>query len=110
MYMHRVIIESPYASKSEGILQTNIRFARLCVRHSLSLGETPIAFHLLYTQPEILNDNDAAERRLGMKAAQAWYECADICAVYHEYGISNGMKVGIAIAKKHNLQIQYRKF
>ena len=48
--MIRVILESPYA----GDIERNIDYARKCLRHSLLLGESPIASHLLYTQIGVL--------------------------------------------------------
>ena len=45
--MRLVILESPYA----GDVAANVKYARRCVRDSLSRGEAPIASHLLYTQP-----------------------------------------------------------
>jgi hypothetical protein len=52
--MKRVILGSPYA----GDIERNISYARKCIRHSLSLGEAPIASHLLYTQEGILDDDN----------------------------------------------------
>ncbi len=59
--MRRVIIESPYA----GDVETNVRYARACVRDSLLHGEAPIASHLLYTQEGVLRDEVPEERRWG---------------------------------------------
>ena len=50
--MKLVIIESPYA----GDIEKNVAYARDCVRDSLMRGEAPYASHLLYTQPNILDD------------------------------------------------------
>lgn len=58
--MRRVVLESPYAGNFI-VRWLNRRYARKCVRHSLSLGEAPIASHLLYTQRGILRDHDPAE-------------------------------------------------
>ena len=49
-----VYLESPYA----GDVEKNIKYARLCMKDSLDRGEYPFASHLLYTQENILNDND----------------------------------------------------
>jgi hypothetical protein len=53
-----VILESPFA----GDIDLNVAYARACVAHRLSLGEAPIASHLLYTQPGILRDDVPEER------------------------------------------------
>lgn len=94
--MKRVILESPYA----GDVETNIKYARLCVKHSLSLGESPIASHLLYTQDGILDDNIPDERMQGINAGLAWKEVADLQVFYVDYGISKGMQYAMDYAKK----------
>lgn len=102
--MRLVIIESPYAGKTD----RNIEYARRAVRDSLMRGEAPIASHLLYTQKGILWDDEPTERKLGIEAGLAWYNAADASVIYADYGISEGMKRGIAMAKKHKLPIEYR--
>lgn len=86
--MKLVILESPYA----GDVQRNVAYARQCVRHSLSLGEAPIASHLLYTQPGILDDNDSFERQWGIDAGLAWKQVAHAHVFYIDHGISPGMQ------------------
>lgn len=66
--MRLVIVESPFA----GDLPKNIAYARAAVRDSLARGEAPIASHLLYTQPGILDDDIPAERQWGIDAGLAW--------------------------------------
>jgi len=84
-----VIIESPYA----GDTQRNIEYIRAAVSDSLKRGEYPIASHLLYTQPGILDDNDPAQRRQGILSGMAWRERADRAVFYVDLGWSEGMKV-----------------
>src|SRR4051812_9833468 len=91
-----VIIESPYA----GDVEANVEYARRCVRDSLLRGEAPIASHLLYTQPGILNDDIPEERRHGIEAGLAWRAVAQGSVVYIDRGLSSGMKYGIALAEK----------
>lgn len=102
--MRLVIIESPYA----GDIERNLRYARACIRHSLLSGESPIASHVLYTQEGILDDSDPGERRLGIHAGIAWYHVANFCAVYSDFGISNGMMQGIEFASGAKIQIEFR--
>ena len=90
-----VVIESPFA----GDIESNINYARSCMADSLKRGEAPIASHLLYTQPGILEDNNPEERKLGMEAGFAWGELAEVTIVYYDRGISSGMKVGIERAE-----------
>lgn len=105
--MKRVIIESPYAGN---IWQRwlNRRYARRCVRHSLGLGEAPIASHLLYTQPGILRDGDPMERQWGIDAGLAWRTVADASVVYVDRGVSSGMRYGIAAAERAGIPVERR--
>lgn len=102
--MKLVIIESPFA----GDVEENIKYARLCVHDALKRGEAPIASHLLYTQPTILDDNDVVERQWGIDAGLAWKKVAQASCVYTDRGISRGMEYGIAAAKEAGLEIEYR--
>jgi hypothetical protein len=85
--MKRAVLESPFA----GNVERNIAYAKLCVRDMLKRGEAPIASHLLFTQPGILNDGDAEERKLGIAAGHAWLTVADIVVFYVDFGMSRGM-------------------
>lgn len=102
--MKRVILESPYA----GDIAINVAYARRCVRDSLSRGEAPIASHLLYTQPDILNDDDPTERQWGIDAGLAWKAVADASVVYTDLGISRGMQYGIDAAKAAGIPVEFR--
>lgn len=99
-----VILESPYA----GDIEANVRYARQCVRDSLSRREAPIASHLLYTQPGILRDEEPSERQWGIEAGLAWASVAQGSVVYTDLGISEGMRYGIEAAEKAGLEIEYR--
>jgi hypothetical protein len=102
--MRLVILESPFA----GDEQANIDYARLCVRDSLMRGEAPIASHLLYTQPTILDDSVPEERQHGIDAGLAWGIVADATIVYTDRGISNGMYEGIESAHLALRLVEYR--
>ena len=69
-----VIIESPYA----GDIERNTAYARRAMRDSLNRGENPIASHLIYTQPGILDENKPEERKRGIDAGFAWWNVADL--------------------------------
>ena len=99
-----VIIESPYA----GNVTANVDYARQCVRDSLLRGEAPIASHLLYTQPGILDDDIPADRQAGIDAGLAWRRVADATVVYTDLGISKGMQYGIDAAQAFGLMVEYR--
>jgi hypothetical protein len=102
--MRRVILESPFA----GDIETNIAYARRCLRDSLSRGEAPIASHLLYTQPGVLQDDIPDERKHGINAGLAWRTVADAAVVYCDRGISEGMKYGIGAAEGAGIPVEYR--
>lgn len=124
--MKKVILESPYTGipKNDWIkrrkfpvynivkwflTKRNIRYARMCIRDSLSRGESPIASHLLYTQKGILNDNIPVERKQGIDAGLAWKNDAETHVFYIDHGISNGMKYGMKYATENNIPVEYRE-
>jgi len=71
-------------------------------------GEAPIASHLLYTQPGVLDDFDKYERSLGIEAGLVWGELADKTVVYTDLGINPGMTQGIERAEKEDREVEYR--
>lgn len=102
--MKLVIIESPFS----GNVSRNLKYARLCLADCLERGEAPFASHLLYTQSTVLDDNNPAERMLGINAGFAWAKNAELTAVYEDFGISNGMKLGVQNAIDCKREIDYR--
>ena len=100
-----VILESPYA----GDIERNEKYARACLRDSLMRGEAPIASHLLYTQPGVLDDTIPNDRRLGILAGLAWRTVAHATVVYTDLGISAGMMQGIKAAEEDDLPIMFRR-
>lgn len=103
--MRLVILESPYA----GNVDLNVRYARRCVHDSLRRGEAPIASHLLYTQPGILDDTIETERNWGIAAGLAWRGVAQASVIYTDLGISKGMGYGITRAQEEGIPIEFRK-
>lgn len=102
--MKRVILESPFA----GDIEANIAYARRAVRDSLLRGEAPIASHLLYTQPGILDDAVPAERAQGIAAGLVWGVVADATVVYLDLGMSSGMREGIRRAEAEGRPVERR--
>lgn len=102
--MRLVILESPYA----GDVAANETYARACLRDSLMRGEAPIASHLLYTQPGVLDDMIPSERQLGISAGLAWKAVADGSVIYTDRGVSKGMQYGIEAASAAGLRIEFR--
>jgi hypothetical protein len=93
--MKRVIIESPYA----GDIEKNTTYARRAMRDSIGRGEAPLARHLLYTQPGILDENNPAERQLGIAAGLSWAPVCQLHVFYTDLGWSRGMKAAYAAAR-----------
>jgi hypothetical protein len=104
MGMRRVILESPYA----GDVLTNVNYARRCVRDSVLRGEAPIASHLLFTQPGILDDLVPEERALGIDAGLAWMAVADAMVLYIDRGMSKGMQEAMRVAQRCGLPTELR--
>lgn len=109
MNLRRVILESPFAAREGFTIEQNIAYAKLCMRDCLSRGEAPIASHLLWTQANLLDDNNPAERKLGMHAGWAWIPCAQASVVYEDHGISSGMEAGIKFAVSSGLSVERRR-
>jgi hypothetical protein len=80
--VRRVIVESPFA----GDIEANVIYARAAVRDCVLRGEAPIASHLLFTQPGILDDNVPEERALGIEAGLAWGFCRRCNRCLHRQG------------------------
>lgn len=104
--MRRVIIESPYA----GDVERNLRYLRACIRDCLHRDEAPFASHGLYTQPGVLDDNQPADRVIGMAAGFEWRLAAHATVVYIDLGVSRGMQLGIGHAESlfHHV-VEYRR-
>ena len=102
--MKLVVIESPYA----GNVKENIRYLQACMRDCLLRGEAPYASHGLYTQPGVLDDLVAEERQHGIEAGFAWRRVAELTVVYHDLGLSSGMRYGIDDAIARGCPVEYR--
>lgn len=105
-----VILESPYRGHGEtedeiaSRTRWNVDYARLCLRNSILRGEAPIASHLLYTQPSVLDDNVPSERALGIACGLAWLPRASYSVFYTDHGWSTGM---LSALHDHNLRYSY---
>ncbi|MEK7414304.1 MAG: hypothetical protein AAB263_13395, partial [Planctomycetota bacterium] len=80
--MRLVIVESPYA----GDVERNVTYARAALADCLARGEAPIASHLLYTQPGVLDDLIPEQRTQGIQAGLAWARVADAAVFYVDHG------------------------
>lgn len=103
--MRLVIVESPYA----GDVERNEAYARAAMHDCLMRGEAPLASHLLYTQPGVLDDLDPEERKLGIQAGLEWGSVAAATVVYQDLGVSRGMAEGIHRANQELRDVEYRQ-
>lgn len=101
-----VIIESPFKGRTPAEEAENIAYAKEAMRDSLYRGEAPFASHLLY--PQMLDDADERERRMGIEAGLRIGKLADRTVVYTDRGISPGMKQGIKRAEDEGRPVEYR--
>jgi hypothetical protein len=99
-----VVLESPYA----GNVERNVAYARACLADCLARGEAPIASHLLYTQPGVLDDTNPEQRKLGINAGFAWNRFAEAVVVYEDLGVSSGMLLGIQRAEVMGQPVERR--
>jgi len=104
--MNLVIVESPYA----GDIERNTAYARRCLRHCLDRGEAPLASHLLYTQPDVLDDSIPAERERGIQAGYEWMYAADKIVFYVDLGWSPGMLKALKMARLLKRPTEVRRF
>jgi hypothetical protein len=101
-----VIVESPFA----GDVADNITYARRCLRDSLLRGEAPFASHLLYTQPNVLDDDVPIERKLGIESGFAFKHVEGaLTAFYIDRKWSDGMKEALVYCKRYKLPYTVRK-
>lgn len=102
--MRRVIIESPYA----GDVEKHVAYARAALKDCLRLGEAPIASHLLFTQPGVLDDGKPEDRALGIRAGLEWHSVADAMVFYMDYGMSRGMHGALRYATEAGAPVEFR--
>lgn len=95
--MRLILLESPFA----GNRSRNVAYAKACLRHALSLGDAPLASHLLY--PQILQDEVPEDRALGIAAGLAWGRVAELQAFYIDFGWSPGMARARSLGQSINL-------
>lgn len=89
----RVFICSRYVGDIERNVQTALALCRMAVE----AGFAPFAPHLLYTR--FLDDDDPAQRELGISLGLRFMEVCDEVWVYIGDGISDGMRCEIAHAR-----------
>jgi|SRR5215472_1691485 len=97
----KVVVESPYA----GDIERNKAYLNVCLYDSILRGEAPYASHKLY--PDILNDDDPQERRLGIELGYTWLQAANLVAFYTDFGWSPGMLACLKELKTFRLRVPF---
>jgi len=98
-----VAIESPYGGPER---ERNKRYLAACILDCVARGENPYASHGFFTQ--VLDDDDPAQRELGIKLGLEWAAKAAARVVYVDLGITPGMREGIARAFVLGQTIEHR--
>lgn len=99
----------PSVGKKHAKRHAALMYARAAMNDCFKRGEAPIASHLLYTQPGVLDDDIPEERKKGIEAGLLWGRHASKTVVYIDLGISDGMKEGIERAKAQGRPIEQRQ-
>lgn len=93
------------ASKYAGDVVTNTRNAVAYCRQVIAEGYMPVASHLLY--PQMLDDNNPAERELGLLFGLALLRMCDEVWVFGP--VSSGMAQEIEEAKRLKKKVVYKE-
>ena len=96
--MKTAYICSPYS----GDIKRNKEYARELTLRAIKDGYAPITPHLYIT--ECLDDNEPSQRDLGLRTAIQLLKKCDAIYIGRKYGVSEGMKAEIIIARSLELE------
>lgn len=102
LIMIPVILESP----NKGLRDRNKAYLQLCIRDCVARAESPFCSHQMFT--DALDDDDPNERQTGIDAGLVWGAFATRTVVYDDFGISEGMRIGILAAERANRPVEFR--
>lgn len=91
-------------SRYAGDTSRNTQNAKRYMKYAVERGVIPFAPHLLY--PLVLDENDPAQRKLGLYFGLVWLSMCDELWVFGDH-ISSGMQSEIDSAKTHHIPIRY---
>jgi hypothetical protein len=98
-YMKLIFIASPY----KGDIEKNMEYAKQACRYVLNEGNAFFCPHLLY--PQILDDNNPEERKLGISLGkEVLAKCDELWAFGDN--ISSGMFEEIEFARERGIPIK----
>ncbi len=97
--MKLIYVASPY----KGDIEKNIEYAKEACRYVLNQGNAFFCPHLLY--PQILDDNNPEERRLGINIGKEFLAKCDELWAFGGH-ISHGMFEEIEFARKIGISVK----
>jgi hypothetical protein len=100
--MMKVVIESPFAGRNE----RNYKYLLRAMKDSFERNESPFASHIMY--PPVLDDTIPEQRNQGIQAGFQWGMEAEAVVVYADYGISQGMAMGIEYYTRYGKRVIVR--
>ncbi len=100
-YRRKVYVASKYKGDTENNVKAAIGYAHIVIEK----GYMPVVSHLMY--PQILNDNDPEERKLGLAFSLALLRMCDEVWVFGD--VSSGMALEIKEARRLQKKIKFIK-
>lgn len=105
-----VFLAAPAPHDGPGETAQLAAYTRMCVRHStLTKGESPLSGPLVFGHDDILDRNIPAHRRIGIEAALAWLEHAEMVVVYIDRGVTQPMREAMDLAATMGKPIEVRR-
>ena len=101
--MKLLFISSPYKQ----FKARNLEYAKELLKEAIDAGYVPIAPHLLY--PQVLDDDNSLERNIALELCKNLLKRCDAVLVGKKYGVSQGMKLEIELARKLGKKIIWKK-
>ena len=92
-----IFVCSPFQNQTH-----NLERAKMCCKHVLTNGHVPIASHLFY--PQILDDANDAERRVGLDCSLKLLSKCDELWIFGEV-VTDGMREEIKYAMENGIPI-----
>ena len=98
--MKLIYVASPYA----GYIERNTEFAREACQFEKNEGHAFFAPHLLY--PQVLHEDDPADRRLGLAMGKEMLSKCDELWAFGDF-ISPGMAGEVELAEQRGIPVRY---
>ena len=101
-----VLIVSPFMAENPTEAKHMSRYATRCVQDALNRHEAPISTNLFYY--DTLNIKVSIDRDIGLQSALSWVHCAELIAVYMDFGVTQAMQLIINTAKMKSKKFEFR--